>query len=341
MKSGKITEPQCKRSVLKWLPKKQTSVIQGAGIGRDYSVIRTDASEYAVFSMATVTLPTSESENYAFWKAVNKLESSGAEPSALMASVFLPVRGGEDRISIIIRHLSDLCMGSGISYIGGHTELIEALRAPVITITVYGNPKYLKSNIPARRQPNRPGDPISLNQDIVVIGNIAMETTRMLLSDRYDELHSRYASLYLQGAKELCRDLSLHAVYTAIFESEIPVSYIHNLSTGGVYAGLWELGEACCCGMDVELKQIPILQETVEVCEYYDINPYMTFSGGSALLVTENSEDLILYLKKHDISAIKIGQMTTGNDRIVGSDDIHSYLTPPKGDDCYKVYGLS
>ena len=334
MKAGKITEPQCKRSVLKWLPHKPDLVAQGAGIGVDYSILQTNTSEKSVLAMATVSLPTYESEKYAFWKALNKLEASGAKPCAILAGIFLPARGGEDRIRTLTQRLSKLCDRYEIGYAGGHTELIESLRAPVITITAYGIPSEDRSLL------HHPTGKSDREQDIVMVGQAAMETSMMILSDHYEELHTRYSSTYLEHARELLKDLSMHDVYSALHQAEIPVSYIHNLSTGGVYAGLWELGEACRCGIQVELKQIPILQETIEVCEYYDINPYMTFSGGSALIVTDSGDDLADYLKKHDIYARKVGQTTTGNDRIVCSDDSKSYLTPPKGDDSYKLYGI-
>lgn len=328
MKSGKITEPQCKRSVLKWLPHDREAVIQGAGIGNDYSRIRPSSVGDCVLAEACVTIPTKEPEKYAFWKAINKLESSGANPYAIMAVIYLPARGNEERIRHITQRLAQMCEQYGISYVGGHTELLESLRAPLITIMAYGNLQERKILI---RKPV---------WDIVQIGPTAMETTMMLVLDHYEELHSRYAATYLNDTIQYCGDLSLHTVFQEIYKSECMVSYAHNLSAGGVYAGLWELGEACQCGIDVDLKQIPILQETIEVCEFFDINPYMTFSGGSVLILTDHGDDLAEHLKKLGFFARMIGQTTTGNDRIVNSGDIHSYLTPPKGDDCYRIYGV-
>ena len=46
------------------------------------------------------------------------------------------------------------------------------------------------------------------------------------------------------------------------------------VSDGGVFKGLWNLGETCDVGFSVDLKEIPIRQETVEVCNFFDINPY-------------------------------------------------------------------
>ena len=76
MKAGKITEVQCKRSVLKQIPRAER-LMQGAGIGNDYAAWEV-AGNRVVTAMATVSFDTAEAEKYAFWKAVNKVESSGA-----------------------------------------------------------------------------------------------------------------------------------------------------------------------------------------------------------------------------------------------------------------------
>ena len=115
MKSGKITEPQCKRSVLKWLPHDREAVIQGAGIGNDYSRVHPSSAGDCVLAEASVTIHTKDPEKYAFWKALNKLESSGAKPYAMMAVIFLPARGSEDRIRHMTQRLAQLCERYGIS----------------------------------------------------------------------------------------------------------------------------------------------------------------------------------------------------------------------------------
>lgn len=344
MNPGKITEPQCKRSVLKWLPKNQEAVIQGAGIGNDYAALQQPGDSQVISALATVSLPTFESEKYAYWKALNKLESGGAIPQAVMVNLSLPARGSEERIRKIVQNIAALCESYHISYIGGHTELIEELRTPIVTVIAYGY-RYAAGNYPSVRK-------VEPAQSILMVGTVALETTSMLVSDYWEELNTRYAANYLNMAKEISRDLSLHSVYQLLNihngqKAEKPdkpmepcpeITYIHDLSTGGIFAGLWELGEGAGCGIDVSLKSIPIRQETVEVCDYFDVNPYMAFSGGSALIVTPQGEKLSEFLEKHGFSAIMIGQTTGRNDRIVMHENDIRYLTPPKGDDIYKIY---
>lgn len=326
MKAGKITEPQCKRSVLNLLSPNGSNVIQGAGIGRDYSAFVVDAEQHLVTAMSTMSLPTKNPERYAFWKACNKLETSGGTATAIMANVLLPARGNESRIKEITRSLVSLCEEYQISYLGGHTELLEELRCPIITVVAYGTREQQICSI----QNIKPGD------SILMVGTAAMETTAMLVNDQWEALNTRYATSYLDVAAEVGKDLSLHKVFSALDMSM--VTYMHDISTGGVFSALWEVGEGAGCGLEVRLKDIPIRQETIEVCEFFDLNPYMAISGGSALIISQNGEALLDILEKKGFSARMIGQTTSQNDRIVLNDDDTRYLTPPKGDDIYKIY---
>lgn len=330
MKAGKITEVQCKRSVLKQIPKAE-GLIQGAGIGNDYAAWEA-TGDRIVTAMATVSFDTAEAEKYAFWKAVNKVESSGATVRAIMVNLMLPARGGEERIRRIVSHIVQLCEAydeeSPVYYAGGHTELLEELRAPVITVVAYG--EHGTDIALWSIQQVQPGD------QIVMIGSTALETTSMLTADHLEELNQRYAMGYLDGARSMTRDLSLHRALKAC--KELPVNYVHNISTGGVFAALWELGEGAGCGLKVRLRDIPIRQETVEVCEFFDLNPYMALGGGSALVVTEDGENLAETLRQQSIPATLIGQTADNNDRIIINDEDARYLTPPKGDDIYKIY---
>lgn len=330
MKAGKITEVQCKRSVLKQIPRAER-LMQGAGIGNDYAAWEV-AGNRVVTAMATVSFDTAEAEKYAFWKAVNKVESSGAAIRAVMVNLMLPARGGEERIRRIVSHIVQLCEDynaeSPVCYAGGHTELLEELRAPVITVIAYGEIDTGATlwNIQQVRAGNQ----------IVMIGSTALEAVSMLAVDHLEELNQRYAMGYLDEARLMTRDLSLHRALKAC--KEFSVNYVHDISTGGVFAALWELGEGAGCGLRVRLKDIPIRQETVEICEFFDLNPYMALGGGSALIVTENGEELVDALEQAGIPATLIGQTVDNNDRIIINDEDARYLTPPKGDDIYKIY---
>ncbi len=56
-------------------------------------------------------------------------------------------------------------------------------------------------------------------------------------------------------------------------------------------------------GLDLDMKKISILQETIEVCEHFRLNPYQMISTGSFLAVTDNGEVLADALNNQGITA--------------------------------------
>lgn len=98
------------------------------------------------------------------------------------------------------------------------------------------------------------------------------------------------------------------------------------LSDGGVFAGLWNMGEAAGVGLNVYMKDIPVRQETVEICNFFDVNPYQMQSEGSCLLLTENGYRLKRSLREKGISSEIIGFTTENNDRVVINREEKRYL---------------
>ena len=56
------------------------------------------------------------------------------------------------------------------------------------------------------------------------------------------------------------------------------------MGEGGFLAALWKIAEASGVGLSADLRSVPIRQETIEICEVFDVNPYKLLSGGSILL---------------------------------------------------------
>lgn len=95
----------------------------------------------------------------------------------------------------------------------------------------------------------------------------------MIATEHADRLEERYAPSYIETAKHLFDDGSMSAVSDILQERE--VISIHDVREGGIFAALWEMAAAKNVGLSVDLKNIPIRQHTIEVCEYFNLNPYM------------------------------------------------------------------
>ncbi|MBO4288852.1 MAG: hypothetical protein J5865_01975 [Lachnospiraceae bacterium] len=58
-----------------------------------------------------------------------------------------------------------------------------------------------------------------------------------------------------------------------------------SIGEGGLWAALWDLGEAAGTGLTVDAAAIPIRQEAVEVCEFLGQDPYALPSSGQVFLL--------------------------------------------------------
>lgn len=156
--------------------------------------------------------------------------------------------------------------------------------------------------------------------DIVMTG-YAGDTGSAILARRFERrLGERLTQEFLQAVQ-----------YFYPQEPPGAGTFITPIGEGGVFAALWRLAEAADLGMTVELPEIPICQETIEICELLDITPYQLLSGGF-LYITENGRGL---------PGKVIGSTNTTKDRIVQGREGTRYLTKPQPDELERIGGES
>ena len=176
-----------------------------------------------------------------------------------------------------------------------------------------------------------PGD------DVVVTKWIGLEGTSIIAKEKEEDLKKRFSPSFVEEAKGFAKYLSV--VKDANIATKAGVTAMHDVTEGGIFGALWEIAEASGCGLEINLLDIPVRQETIEVCEEYSINPYGLISSGSMLITGPNGLDIVRELSKEGKNAAVIGKVTSGNDRILINGDEKRFLEPPKSDELYKIYG--
>jgi hydrogenase maturation factor len=323
MKPGKVTESVLKRSVLKLIEQDQNENFAGPAIGEDCGLMNLDG--LCAFSMDPVIGSEKGCGSRAIHVALNNLAASGAKPVAVMVSILLPIECKEKDLKQLMREIDQTCRECEVFILGGHTQSTKAVNEPVITITGIGQSgqeAYSTSHA-------KPG------QDIVMTKYAAMEGSALIASNRASELKTRYSTDFLRGASEMMKDISI--LKEAEIAKKCSISAMHDVHQGGVYGALWELTSAAGIGMEIYLEEVPIRQETVEICEFYDLNPYKLLSGGSLLIVAENGHDLVRALENAGVPAAVIGKTTKEQSRIVVREGEPGFLEPPKSDEIYKL----
>ena len=97
------------------------------------------------------------------------------------------------------------------------------------------------------------------------------------------------------------------------------------------------MAEASGVGLSADLRSVPIRQETIEICEILDVNPYKLLSGGSILMGIHGGDAFVQQLRREGIMAAVIGQTDSGNNRLLYSDGNARYLERPAEDETKKL----
>lgn len=191
----------------------------------------------------------------------------------------------------------------------------------------------MNSNL--KRKEERSGM-IKPGQDLVVAGTIGL--TGAALAARIGEktIRERFSAQYAERLLSLDKDLKMPE-FTEDFLSELGVTDVEAAGDGGMMNSLWNLLEPYKLGCSIELRSIPIRQETVEVCEVFDLNPYRLRSGGCFLMAADNGLTAIRALEKKGLSGTVIGKVEAGAGRRILNGDIETFLDRPKPDEIEKI----
>lgn len=326
MKVGKISETVLKRSVFKQIKHRRNEILIRPGVGEDCTIVDIAPEEVIVLSTDPITGTIDEIGTLAVHITANDIASSGAELIGIMLTIILPDGARESDLKEMMSEIESVCVELNIEIMGGHTEVSEAVNQPIVTVTGVG--KMLKKDIIKTAG-------LKVGQEIVMTKWAGIEGTAIIASKKENELLTRYTSDFVNQAKNLIQHISV--VKEARIAKEIGVTSMHDVTEGGVFGALWEVAEASGVGITIDLKKIPVKQETIEVCEFFDINPYLLISSGSMLISTNNGNALVEALEKEGIKGTVIGKVMAGKDRIIINDDEIRYLEPPKSDELYKV----
>ncbi|MCR5421509.1 MAG: AIR synthase family protein [Lachnospiraceae bacterium] len=329
MNVGKVPESVLKRSIIKQIRTKRPEILMGAAVGEDCALIKLKDNEVFVMSTDPITGTSYNVGSLAVHVTANDIASAGAEVVGVMLSVLLPEGTEEEELKSMMKQVEETCHELNIQTIGGHTEVTRVVNQPVITVTGIG--KVDKDSIVTTGGAN-PGD------DVIVTKWIGLEGTSIIAREKEAELLKRFKPSFVEGAADFIKYLSV--VPEAAVAAKHGVTAMHDVTEGGIFGALWEVAEASSVGLRIDLKSIPIRQETIEICEVFGINPYQLISSGSMLITAQRGHDLVEELSVNGIHAAVIGKVVSGNDRILINDDEKRYLEPPKSDELYKIYDV-
>ncbi|MDD3278980.1 MAG: AIR synthase family protein [Lachnospiraceae bacterium] len=326
MKIGKLPEQVLIRSVLKQVQHRREEVLVGPSVGLDCAAFTVAEDEAVVMSTDPITGTAKDLGHHCIHITANDLAASGAEPIGIMLTVLLPEHVLEEDVKRLMKDAEETCAQLNMEILGGHTEITDVVQNILVTVTGVGKikKKHLLTHMQAKA-----------DQDIVVTKWIGLEGTSILAKEREAELLGRFSPSFVNTAKGF--DQYLSVVREGSIAASLGVSAMHDITEGGVFGALWEIASAGGVGLDIDLKAIPIRQETVEVCEFFHANPYQMMSSGSMLIATDDGKALLQALKAEGIHGAVVGRTNSGNDRILRNGEEVRFLDRPQPDELYKA----
>ena len=162
----------------------------------------------------------------------------------------------------------------------------------------------------------------------LLCGYAGLEGTLRILDEAEEELSSRFVSAFLDQTKELKNELVTPEQLLSCETERILAA--RQIGSGGILAALWELAEDVDAGFEIDMANIALKQETVEICEFYRLNPYQMTSAGSFLIVTTEAEQVIELLKGAGARAGRLGVTKAQNARVITSGEEIRYLDRPR-----------
>ncbi len=275
--------------------------------------------------------------------AANNLAAGGAVPQAITVHAVLPPSYEENHLKRAMKEIAQAAEACGMQVICGHTEVSDAVSRPLYQMTgigqvcIEGKDQRLMSGFSGDADSGWTQKKLRPGQALVVTKWIALAGTVALAEAYEEELHARFPLFVTDQAMAWKTKLSV--VREAQIASGIDGCAMHDLSQGGIFGALWEMAQRAGVGLEVDLKRIPIRQETVEICEYFDINPYGLYSAGALLIGTAQPEALIQELSGQGIPAAVIGRVTDGNERIIRNGEEVRFLDRPQQEEWYRRFG--
>ena len=349
MKCGKLTESIYERSVIKVVKANSTEnrkFYDGAGLGADCAVLTGSrasgsADEVCAGIVSGQAMASGRDKRVivrAYLAAANHViarcangEVLGLHYAHANITVVVPEKMREIKVRNMIEAASVQAEETGIPILSCNVRVLQSVTEPIVTCMVNaGLENKGESKLIFLKKKALAGE------DIVMTKWLGLEGTAVVAQDSYEKLCGRYPKDIVEEAAEFYRYLSV--VPEAATAVKSGASYLHVVREGGVFGALWELAAANGVGLVADLKRIPVRQETIEVCEFFDLNPYELLAGGSLLIVTPNGGELVHALEQSGVPAAVIGRTTQGNDRIIRHGEEARFLEPANGDQIYTYY---
>ena len=264
-------------------------------------------------------------EEYAdmvLWMA-NEAAAAGCVLREISLEILLPVQEKESVLKKILAKIKQVCQAMQIKVGAVRAETSTAVWRPVCVVTGKGE-RCAHSFLD-----------VAAGQQLVMSKWLAPQGTAWLAECFGRQLKERLPGWILEEALDFRRDIDCTG--EGQIAMEFGVSAMEAVGEGGVFRACREFGDRLGMGLRIDLERIPVQQETVELTEFFGINPYELCGWGSLLMLTHDGEGLLDALDRAGIPAAVIGGAISGQDKVICHGEDTRYLETGIPDSWYSL----
>ena len=318
MRTGRVTQTIWNRDVKKHIQKGNRNSTGKTAWEESSSELVSDDKDF-VWSSASVSGKAPAQVKYAVIKSAGDLAAKRVRPTAVSVQILFPESSDEQELKDIMRILTEICEETGLAITCVQAESAEYVLQTVIQITAVG----VKENPKQQTKKWIPGT------EIILCGYTGLEGTLRLVEEAEADLRTRFTPSFIEKTKRCKESLILPKQILKLPEE----AKSRQCGDGGVLCGLWELAEVEKIGFEIDFSKLALKQETVEICEFFQLNPYLLTSAGSYLVLTEHGEEALEILKNAGVPAVRIGFVKEQNARTLVNGEETRYLDRPAPDE--------
>ena len=327
MKIGKVSQTILKRSMLKPLTfTREEALLTPAVEEMCYGVTCKDDED--ILCASTVLYGDEKDLGvFALARVLNDLATRGATMVGADIHIMLPPHAYESRLKAMVEHIEQAGSAHEVQILSAKAEICPAIQKAIVSVNGIG---VLKKGELLQSSMGKP------EQDIVFLKWIGLEGTFRAMREKETELQERFVHTFLSQIKQM--ESQIFSAKEIDIAKRHGASAMHQITEGGILAALWEMADTSEVGLEVQLKEMSIRQETVEICEFCHLNPYQLTSTGSVLIFTERGEELVQKYEDAGIKASLLGRTTANAERVILGGEEKRFLDKPATDELLRLY---
>lgn len=226
----------------------------------------------------------------------------------------------EEQLHAVMERILKFCASNGLDLLQADAAVGDTLTGDVLSVTAF------RTDTGSEKGVLLPGS------DLYMAGYTALAGTGIVSCAAKEQLSSRFPSVMVEKGISFLKEGSL---LLPLPEGCLKVWPVQE---GGILAALWDLGEYWNVGLDIDLRAVPVRQETIEICDHLQIHPYQLFTCGACLFTLPPGTGELPDIRTeggYKIPVAQIGKVTAQKARILHSGEEVRYLDKPAQDSLY------